>query len=96
MGSSGGVGISYGSNDHKDTTHDSVVTNNATLIGSTDGSLHLSAGNDLHVTGSDLIAGQNIVGTGANVIIDAATGTTHHDQTHEVKTTGFTLGLAGS
>ncbi|CAD6550372.1 hemagglutinin repeat-containing protein [Paraburkholderia sabiae] len=96
LGSSGGAGISYGSNDHKDTTHDSAVTNNASLIGSTDGSLHLSAGNDLHVTGSDLIAGQNIVGTGANVIIDAATGTTHHDETHEVKTTGFTLGLAGS
>ncbi|BEU27543.1 hemagglutinin repeat-containing protein (plasmid) [Paraburkholderia sp. 22B1P] len=96
LGSSGGAGISYGSNDHKDTTHDSALTNNASLIGSTDGSLHLSAGNDLHVTGSDLIAGQNIVGTGANVIIDAATGTTHHDETHEVKTTGFTLGLAGS
>ncbi|MBN3765583.1 hemagglutinin repeat-containing protein [Burkholderia sp. Ac-20365] len=96
LGSSGGAGISYGSNDHKDTTHDSAVTNNASLIGSTGGSLHLSAGNDLHITGSDLIAGQNIVGTGANVIIDAATGTTHHDETHEVKTTGFTLGLAGS
>ncbi|WP_310042825.1 hemagglutinin repeat-containing protein [Paraburkholderia caribensis] len=96
LGSSGGAGISYGSNDHKDTTHDSALTNNASLLGSTDGSLHLSAGNDLHITGSDLIAGQNIVGTGANVIIDAATGTTHHDETHEVKTTGFTLGLAGS
>ncbi|SIT41615.1 Filamentous haemagglutinin family outer membrane protein (fragment) [Paraburkholderia piptadeniae] len=96
LGGSGGAGISYGSNDHKDTTHYSSMTNNASLIGSTDGSVHLSAGNDLHVTGSDLIAAQNIVGTGANVIIDAAAGTTHHDETHEVKSSGFTLGLGGS
>jgi filamentous hemagglutinin len=72
------------------------VTNNASLIGSTNGSVSLSAGNDLHVTGSDLIAAQNITGTGANVTIDAATGATHHDETHERKQSGFTAGLAGS
>ncbi|TDY37047.1 hemagglutinin repeat-containing protein [Paraburkholderia rhizosphaerae] len=96
LGSSGGAGISYGSNDKKDTTHDSSVTNNASLVGSTGGSVYLAAGNDLHVTGSDLIAAKDIVGTGANVIIDSATGSTHHDETHEVKTSGFTLGLGGT
>ncbi|MGF6604529.1 filamentous hemagglutinin family protein [Paraburkholderia sp. GAS448] len=91
-----GSGISYGSKDQKDTTHDSSVTQNGSLIGSLNGNLTVSAGNDLHVTGSDLIAAQNITGTGANVIIDAAANTTHHDETHEVSKSGFTLGVAGS
>ncbi|SEJ87621.1 two-partner secretion domain-containing protein [Paraburkholderia diazotrophica] len=95
LGGTGGAAIAYGHSDQKDTTHDSSVTNNASLIGSTYGSVHLSAGNDLHVTGSDLIAALNVTGTGANVTIDAATGTTHHDETHEVSKSGFTLGLAG-
>jgi len=95
LGSSGGAGISYGQVDTKDTAHDGSTTNNASLIGSTDGSVHVSAGNDLHVTGSDLIAAQNVTGTGANVIIDAATGTTHHDETHEVSKSGFTLAVTG-
>ncbi|BFG78656.1 hypothetical protein PTKU46_66890 [Paraburkholderia terrae] len=96
LGSSGGIAISYGKVDQKDTTHDSSVTNNGSLVGSTNGSVNLSAGADLHVTGSDLIAAKNVTGTGANVTIDSATGTTHHDETHETSKSGFTLGLAGS
>jgi filamentous hemagglutinin len=96
LGSSGGIAISYGKVDQKDTTHDSSVTNNGSLVGSTDGNVNLKAGADLHVTGSDLIAAQNVTGTGANVTIDSATGTTHHDETHETSKSGFTLGLAGS
>jgi filamentous hemagglutinin len=93
LGSSGGIGISYGKVDTKDTTHDSSVTNNASMIGSTGGSVNLTAGADLHVTGSDLIAAQNVTGTGANVIIDAATNTAHHDETQEVSKSGFTLAV---
>ncbi|AUT64685.1 filamentous hemagglutinin N-terminal domain-containing protein [Paraburkholderia terrae] len=96
LGSSGGIAISYGKVDQKDTTRDSSVTNNGSLVGSTDGNVNLKAGADLHVTGSDLIAAQNVTGTGANVTIDSATGTTHHDETHETSKSGFTLGLAGS
>ncbi|ORC47560.1 filamentous hemagglutinin [Burkholderia sp. A27] len=95
LGSSGGVGISYGKVDQKDTTHDSSVTQNGSLVGSTGGSVNLSAGADLHVTGSDLIAARNVTGTGANVIIDAATGTSHHDEVHEVSKSGFTLAVKG-
>ncbi|MDR6407759.1 hemagglutinin repeat-containing protein [Paraburkholderia terricola] len=93
LGSSGGVGISYGKVDQKDTTHDSSVTQNGSLVGSTGGSVNLSAGADLHVTGSDLIAARNVTGTGANVIVDAATGTSHHDEVHEVSKSGFTLAV---
>ncbi len=93
LGSSGGIGISYGTVDTKDTTHDRSVTNNGSLIGSTDGSVYLAAGVDLHVTGSDIIAAQNVTGTGANVIIDSAVNTAHHDETQEVSKSGFTLAV---
>lgn len=96
LGGTGGAGISYGTSDTKVTTHDSSVTQNGSLVGSTNGSVTMTAGNNLHITGSDVIAAQDVTGKAANVIIDSATGTNHHDQTQETKTSGLSLGLAGS
>lgn len=93
LGTGGGIGVSVGSRTQTDTTHDAQVTNTGSTIGSLNGSLSIVAGNDLHVTGSDLIAAQNVTGTGANVTIDSATDTYHHDETHEVKQSGFTLAV---
>nr|WP_052420987.1 hemagglutinin repeat-containing protein [Paraburkholderia ferrariae] len=94
--SGGGASINYGTSDQKTTTHDSSATNNGSLVGSTNGSVSMTAGNNLTVTGSDVIAAQNVTGTAANVTINAATDTSHHDETQEMKQSGFTLGLAGS
>lgn len=96
FGALSGNGISYGNSEQKDTTHDSSVAQNGSLVGSTGGSVSMMAGNDLHITGSDVIAAQDVTGKAANVIIDAAAGTTHHDETHETKSSGFTLALSGS
>jgi len=90
-----GSGLSYGKRNQKDTVNDSSVTQTASLIGSTEGSVNLQAGNQLKVTGSQLIAAKDITGVGADVTIDASRGTQHHDETHEVKQTGFTLGVSG-
>ncbi|GAB6852976.1 hemagglutinin repeat-containing protein [Paraburkholderia kururiensis] len=96
FGALSGNGISYGNSDQKDTTHDGSVTQNGSLVGSTGGSVSMTAGNSLHVTGSDVIAAQDVTGVAANVTVDSAAGTTHHDETHETKSSGFTLGLAGT
>uniref|UniRef100_UPI0018F4697C hemagglutinin repeat-containing protein n=1 Tax=Paraburkholderia kururiensis TaxID=984307 RepID=UPI0018F4697C len=96
FGALSGNGISYGNSDQKDTTHDGSVTQNGSLVGSTGGSVAMTAGNNLHVTGSDVIAAQDVTGQAANVTIDSAAGTTHHDETHETKSSGFTLALSGS
>ncbi|MBB5460523.1 hemagglutinin repeat-containing protein [Paraburkholderia sp. Cpub6] len=93
FGTSGGVGISVGSKTQTDTTNTSQVTNTGSTVGSLAGNLSIAAGNDLHVTGSDLIAAKNVTGTGANVVIDAATDTTHYDESHAVKQSGFTLAV---
>lgn len=88
-----GSGISYGNRDQKDTTHDNGTQQVGSLVGSTDGSVHLNAGSTLAVKGSDLIAKQDITGKGADVNIEAAQNAQHHDETHEVKSSGFTLGV---
>ncbi|MBN3851331.1 filamentous hemagglutinin N-terminal domain-containing protein [Paraburkholderia sp. Ac-20342] len=94
--SGGGASINYGTREENDTTHDSSVTHNGSLVGSTNGSVTMSAGQDLHITGSEVIAAQNVSGNAGNVIIDAATNTSHHDDSQEMKQSGFTLGLSGS
>jgi filamentous hemagglutinin len=90
-----GAGISFGKRNQKDTVNDSEVTQTASLVGSTQGSVHLNAGNKLQVTGSELVAAKDIIGVGADVTIDASRNTRHHDETHEVKQTGVTLGVSG-
>ncbi|WP_322063506.1 hemagglutinin repeat-containing protein, partial [Paraburkholderia tropica] len=93
FGAGGGIGISYGTRAQTDTANDTAVSNNASTVGSLNGSVNISAGKDLHVTGSDLIAAQNVTGTGQNVTIDSAVDTAHHDESHEVKQSGFTLAI---
>ncbi|MFM2464003.1 hemagglutinin repeat-containing protein [Paraburkholderia sp. RL17-368-BIF-A] len=93
FGAGGGIGISVGSQTQTNTANTSQVTNNGSTIGSLNGNLNIVAGNDLHVTGSDLVAAKNVTGTGANVIIDAAADTYHHDEKQTVSKSGFTLAV---
>ncbi len=90
---SAGAGISYGTNQVTDTSNDTVRGSQGSLIGSTDGNVHMQAGKDLRITGSDVVAGQNVTGIAQNVTIDASTTDRHHDNTHETKSSGFTLAV---
>ncbi|CAE6958473.1 hemagglutinin repeat-containing protein [Paraburkholderia domus] len=91
-----GLTMTVGTNKLATTNEASSVTNNASTVGSLNGDLSIQAGNTLHVTGSDLVAGGNLAGTAANVIIDAATDTAHQAQTQKTSSSGLTIGLAGS
>jgi len=91
--SGGGLSVSVGSSSLKTTSQTTEVSNNGSTIGSLKGNLSITAGNDLHVTGSDLIAAKNISGTGANVTIDAAQDKNHRAETQEVSKSGLTLAL---
>ncbi|GAB2915230.1 hemagglutinin repeat-containing protein [Paraburkholderia jirisanensis] len=91
-----GLTLTVGTNTLATTDQKSSVTSNASTVGSINGNLSIQAGNTLHVTGSDLVAGQNLTGTAANVLIDAATDTAHQAQTQKTSSSGLTIGLAGS
>ncbi|WP_051887992.1 hemagglutinin repeat-containing protein [Caballeronia sordidicola] len=88
-------GLSYGTDAQKVATNDQSTTPVGSLVGSTNGSVNLAAGSTLHITGSDVLAAQNITGTAANVTIDSAVTTQHHDESQESKTSGLTLGATG-
>ncbi|MGC5802859.1 hemagglutinin repeat-containing protein, partial [Ralstonia pseudosolanacearum] len=90
---SAGAGISYGTHQTTDSNNDTVRGSQGSLIGSTDGSVNMRAGRNLHITGSDVVAAQNVTGIGQNVTIDASTTDRHHDETHETKSSGFTLAV---
>ncbi|MCL9850863.1 hemagglutinin repeat-containing protein (plasmid) [Ralstonia solanacearum P673] len=90
-----GNGLSYGNKQQTDNANDNANTYAGSLIGSTNGNVTLKAGGDLHMTGSQAVAGGDLTAIGRNVTIDAAAGTTHHDETHITKSSGFTLGLSG-
>ncbi|WP_175817892.1 hemagglutinin repeat-containing protein [Burkholderia diffusa] len=90
---SAGAGISYGTNQTIDTSRDTVKGSQGGLIGSTDGSVSMVAGNKLHVTGSDIVASKDVTGIAKEVTIDASQTDRHHEETHEVKSSGFTLAV---
>ncbi|MDN7430083.1 hemagglutinin repeat-containing protein [Burkholderia sp. AU45388] len=94
--SGGGLSFSVGNSKLAQQNQSSSVTNNASTVGSVDGNLTVNAGNTLHVKGSDLVAGKDLTGTAANIVIDSATDTTHQAQQQQTSKSGLTVGLSGS
>ncbi|WP_425117376.1 hemagglutinin repeat-containing protein [Burkholderia anthina] len=94
--SGGGLSFSVGNSKLAQQNQSSSVTNNASTVGSVDGNLTVNAGNTLHVKGSDLVAGKDVTGTAANIVIDSATDTTHQAQQQQTSKSGLTVGLSGS
>ena len=88
-----GLSVSVGRSSLKTGSQTNETANNGSTVGSLNGDLSITAGNDLHVTGSDLIAARNVSGTGANVTIDAAQDTRHRGETREISKSGLTLAL---
>lgn len=92
----GGIGVSYGTQDMKVTETLNEHTHRGSTVGSSDGNLTISAGNNLAATNSDLIAGHDMLLKGKNVSILAAQDNSIATQTVEQKTSGLTLALSGA
>lgn len=94
--SGGGLSFSVGNSKLAQQNQSSSVTNNASTVGSVDGNLTVNAGNTLHVKGSDLVAGKDVTGTAANIVVDSVTDTSHQAQQQQTSKSGLTVGLSGS
>ncbi len=92
----GGIGVSYGTQDMKVTDTLNEHTHRGSTVGSSDGNLTISAGNNLAATNSDLIAGHDMLLKGKNVSILAAQDNSTATHTVEQKTSGLTLALSGA
>ncbi|ADO50260.1 hemagglutinin repeat-containing protein [[Enterobacter] lignolyticus] len=92
----GGIGVSYGTQDLKVTDTLSENTHRGSTVGSSDGNLSVSAGNNLAAINSDLIAGRDVLLKGKNVSILAAQDESTATHKVEQKTSGLTLALSGA
>lgn len=96
--SSGGIGFTIGSSK---STHDlreagTTQSQSFSTVGSTGGSVSISAANQAHIGGADLIAGKDLSLSGSSVIIDPSHDKRTRDETFEQKKSGLTVALSGT
>lgn len=90
-----GLHVTIGSQKTKGTLDVTQVDATGSLIGSTDGRVTLAAGQDVHISGSDVISHTGTSIVGQNVTIDAGLGTYDSRQTQSVHSGGINVGLTG-
>ena len=91
--SSAAAGITFGNRSQSDALEESSVLNRGSLTGSVNGSVLLKAGNDLTISGSDVVAGQDGVLVGRNITVAAAENNLTHSESHEMHQSGITLSV---
>ncbi|WP_343553478.1 hemagglutinin repeat-containing protein [Pantoea sp.] len=96
LSGTGGIGFTVGQSSLK--TGDDAVTHSSagSTVGSTAGNVSLSAGNNLTVKGSDVLAGKDLSLSGSEVNILAAENQSTQKHTVEQKQSGLTLALSGT
>uniref|UniRef100_UPI00390821B3 hemagglutinin repeat-containing protein n=1 Tax=Lelliottia wanjuensis TaxID=3050585 RepID=UPI00390821B3 len=97
MGSSG-IGFTIGSSK---STHDlrekgTTQSQSFSTVGSTGGNVDISAGNQAHIGGADLVAGKDLNLSGSSVIIEPGHDKRTRDETFEQKKSGLTVALSGT
>ncbi|WGG52841.1 hemagglutinin repeat-containing protein [Rugamonas sp. DEMB1] len=99
LGGGGGFGISYGTRTTTtDRTQDATTQSGQarSMVGSSDGSLSVTAGEGLKVSGSDLAAAQDMSLAGKSVVIDPGRDDSKGKFTLSRVQDGFTLAVGGS
>ncbi|WP_181143200.1 hemagglutinin repeat-containing protein [Xanthomonas arboricola] len=91
----GGFSVALGVTKKTDGLDVTEVTNSGSLVGSTDGSVTMTAGNKVAITGSDVLSATSTTIVGKEVTIAAAENTVDMVQTSKQQSAGITLGLTG-
>jgi filamentous hemagglutinin len=92
----GGFSVLIGNKSEKTTLTDKEVSYTGSLVGSTDGAVTLTAGNNVHITGSDVLSQTATTIVGKNVTIDAASGSQDVTQTQKQSSGGISVGFGGT
>ncbi|MFJ5400883.1 hemagglutinin repeat-containing protein, partial [Pectobacterium sp. CHL-2024] len=95
--SGGGIGFTIGSTSTSQKLRDQAVTQSQSIstLGSTTDSVTVKAGNDVTISGTDMVAGKDIFLQGNNVTIDPGYDTRKQQQEFQQKTAGLTVALSG-
>ncbi|WP_242629538.1 hemagglutinin repeat-containing protein [Xanthomonas oryzae] len=94
--SGGGFSVTLGQSKQADTLSATEVSHHGSLVGSTDGSVTLTAGNAVTIRGSDVLSKTDTVIVGKDVTIAAVTDTRDSEQTSKQQSAGLSLGLTGA
>ncbi|SFN59831.1 filamentous hemagglutinin family N-terminal domain-containing protein, partial [Formivibrio citricus] len=96
LGNGGSIGFTIGSRQQTDKNNQDGTTQSQSrsLIGSTDGSLTISAGKDATIRGSDLVAGQDLNVSAQRILIDPGQDVRRTVETHEFKQSGLTVAVS--
>ncbi|MDK2632979.1 hemagglutinin repeat-containing protein [Pantoea stewartii subsp. indologenes] len=94
----GGIGFSIGSSKSLQEMRDKGTTQSQSIstVGSTKGSVSVTAGRQLQVNGADLVAGGSMALQGDSVAITPGHDLRTHDERTEQRTSGLTLALSGA
>ncbi|RKP44956.1 hemagglutinin repeat-containing protein [Trinickia fusca] len=107
-GASGGVGFGYGSSDQKDQFNGTSITQSQSrsLVGSGAGNVSISAGKDLHIGGSDIIANKaqddtkdktgNIAIQAQNITIDPGQDAEQSHEEQSGHSSGISMSIVGT
>ncbi|NIJ74064.1 hypothetical protein FHR66_003303 [Xanthomonas sp. F4] len=94
--SGGGFSVTLGASKQTNTLDTTEVSQSGSLVGSTDGSVTLTAGNAVGITGSDVLSKTGTAIVGKDVTIAAVENRVDTVQTSKQQSAGITLGLTGA
>ncbi|MEK6369219.1 MAG: hemagglutinin repeat-containing protein, partial [Burkholderia gladioli] len=91
----GGLSVTVGSRSAAQQDQSSSVTNKGSVIGSSQGNVTIQAGKDATMTGSTIVAGQDVGIAAQNVTVNAAYDTYKDAQSQQFSQSGLSVGLGG-
>ncbi len=91
-----GLGFTIGSEKKKDSYDTEETMQRGSTVGSVKGNVTITAGNNVTVRASDIIAGKDTLITGRNVDIESKDNTYRGKEEHEYKKSGLTVSLGGT
>ena len=91
-----GLGFTIGSEKKKDSYDTEETMQAGSTVGSVKGNVTITAGNNVTVRASDIIAGKDTLITGRNVDIESKDNTYRGKEEHEYKKSGLTVSLGGA
>ncbi len=95
---SGGIGFTIGkqSSKHEIDEKGTTQSQSVSTVGSSQGSVNITAGNQLHIGGADLVADKDLNLTGDSVTIDPGFDVRARKETFEQKQSGLSVALSGT
>ena len=91
--SAGVLSVGYSKSKTNTTNDNQITTQAASTVASLYGDTQVVAGNQLHVTASDIAAGDDITLVGKDIQLTAAQETNRQDSTYKSSSSGFSIGI---